>query len=345
MKKNILIYSAVLILFVSDMPPSHFVYADADKAAPSAGETEPEARFEKVAQRLAKGINEKDYQMIRADFNKIMLDALTPEQLEPVISNVLAEHRRIERLGKPHIIWPNQAIFPAHCQRGIFDIKIVLDAQDKIAGLWLLPHIPRELPTVEKHQTSLALPFNGKWSVFWGGDTIELNQHFNTPNQKYALDLLIVGPNSKTHKTDGKKNTDFYAFGKEVLACADGIVTDVITGVRDNRPGSMNPYSALGNAVFIQHQENEISVIAHLKFDSTKVKVGDKVKTGQVIGLCGNSGNSSEPHIHFHLQNTPVIQDGSGIKCRFEKVLVEEKSTQELLKEHSPIKGQVISNG
>ena len=345
MKKNILIYSTMLTLCMYAMLLQNLVYADADKTALPPEQTGPEARFEKIAERLVKGINEKNYQMIRADFNKIMLNALSAEQLEPVINNVLAEHRRIERLGKPHIIWPNQAIFPAHCQKGIFDIRIVLDAQDKIAGLWLAPHTPRELPVVEKHKTSLALPFNGKWSVFWGGDTIEQNQHFNTPNQKYALDLLIVDANGKTYKTDGKENTDFYAFGKEVLACADGIVTDVITGIRDNRPGSMNPYSALGNAVFIQHQENEISVIAHLKFDSTKVKVGDKVKTGQVIGLCGNSGNSSEPHIHFHLQNTTVIQDGSGIKCRFEKVLVEEKGTQELLKEHSPVKGQVISNG
>jgi len=127
------------------------------------------------------------------------------------------------------------------------------------------------------------------------------------------------------------------------LAPADGTVTDVITGVRDNVPGSMNPYSALGNAVFIQHREHEVSVLAHLKLGSITVKVGDKVKKGQVIALCGNSGNSSEAHLHYHLQNTLIIQDGTGIKCYFEKVIVIDGGDKKAKMDYSPIKGEVVN--
>jgi len=104
----------------------------------------------------------------------------------------------------------------------------------------------------------------------------------------------------------------------------------------------MNPYSALGNAVFIQHRENEVSVLAHLKLGSIKVKVGDKLKAGQLIGLCGNSGNSSEPHLHYHLQNTPIIQDATGIKCYFQKVILLQNGKSQSRTEYSPIKGEII---
>ena len=248
---------------------------------------------------------------------------------------------KIQKLDSPRYTPPNQAVFPAHCERGLLDIKVVLDGQDKIIGLWFLPHT-EDIPIPEKNETKLSLPFKGKWLVFWGGDTKELNYHYNTPNQKFAFVFLVADPNGNTHKVEGKANEDYYAFGKEVLAPADGIVTDVINGVRDNKPGSMNSYSVLGNAVFIEHREHEVSVLAHLKLGSVAVKVGDKVKTGQVIGLCGNSGNSSEPHLHHHLQNTPVIQDGTGIKCFFQKVSVIDNGKAEIKINYSPIRGEII---
>jgi murein DD-endopeptidase MepM/ murein hydrolase activator NlpD len=105
----------------------------------------------------------------------------------------------------------------------------------------------------------------------------------------------------------------------------------------------MNPYSAVGNAVIIQHRENEFSILAHLKLDSIKVKVGDKVTRGQPIGLCGNSGNSSEPHLHYHLQNTPVIQDGTGIRCLFHKITIINNGQQQVKTDYSPVKGDIIT--
>ena len=158
-----------------------------------------------------------------------------------------------------------------------------------------------------------------------------------------AVYTLALGSDGKTHKGDGSRNEDYYAFGREVLAPADGVVTDVIDGVRDNVPGSMNPLSALGNAVFIQHSKHEVSVLAHFKQGSIKVKAGDTVTKGQLLGLCGNSGNSSQGHIHYHLQNTAVIQVATGIKCYFEEVVVEKAGVKSTRQNYSPVKGDIIA--
>ncbi len=302
---------------------------------------EPTHRFEKVVNPMVTAINEADYPAVQTDFGQIMLDFFPLEKSKPFFINLTDLYGKIEKLGSPKYTPPNQAVFPAHCERGILDIKIVLDNEDKIIGLWFLPHT-EDIPAPKKNQTKLSLPFKGDWLVVWGGDTKELNQHHDTPNQRFAFDFVVADQTGKTHKGDGATNQDYYAFGKELLAPADGVVTDVIDGVRDNVPGSMNPYSALGNAVFIQHREHEVSVLAHLKLGSIKVKAGDKVTKGRLIGLCGNSGNSSEPHLHYHLQNTPVIQDGTGIKCYFQKVKVTDNGKTEVQPNYSPTKGWTI---
>ncbi len=68
----------------------------------------------------------------------------------------------------------------------------------------------------------------------------------------------------------------------------------------------------------------------------------EAVKAGQVLGLCGNSGNSSEPHLHYHLQNTSVIQDGTGIKCFFDKVSLMRGGKTWLERRCSPVKGDIV---
>ena len=197
---------------------------------------------------------------------------------------------------------------------------------------------------IKGNKTALYLPFKGEWVVFWGGDTKKLNAHYDIENQRFAFDFGILDTKGKSYKGQGKKNKDYYCFGKEILAPADGIVIETIDGVRDNKPGSMNPYSAIGNAVVIKHSKKEFSVFAHLEQNSIKVKPKDKVKQGQVIGLCGNSGNSSEPHLHYHLQDSEIIQEAKGIKCYFKDIIVKNKKGKIYKKEYSPIKGDIISS-
>jgi hypothetical protein len=118
-----------------------------------------------------------------------------------------------------------------------------------------------------------------------------IDRYNSDPTMKFCFDFIVIDGNKKTHKDIGEKNEDYYAYGQEVFSPADGTVTDVIDGVRDNIPGINNPYSKLGNAVYIQHSDYEVSILAHLKPGSIKVRPGDKVKRGDPVGLCGNSGD------------------------------------------------------
>jgi hypothetical protein len=298
-------------------------------------------RFERAAKRIVKAINEGNYADVGRDFDRDMEDFFPLDKRKPFFENLSAQYGKINSLDKPRLTGKDQALFISHCDRGKLDITIWLSDQDRVTGLLFLPH-KEELPVPQRNRTKLSLPFAGKWLVTWGGDTKELNQHHDARNQRFAFDFLGVGADGKTRKGNKRENEDYYAFDREILAPADGLVTDVITGVRDNVPGSMNPYSGLGNAVFIQHSQYEISVLAHLKRGSVEVQVGDRVKRGQLIGRCGNSGNSSEPHLHYHLQNTPIIQDGTGIKCYYQKMIVLENGQKKLKADYSPIKGEIL---
>jgi len=248
---------------------------------------------------------------------------------------------KIEKLDEPNDM-PGGKVFVAHCERGVVDMSLVLNGKDEIAGLLFKPHVASNAAP-EKHQTELSLPFKGRWLVAWGGDTKQLNQHHDTPNQRFAFDLLGVDENGNTRRNQSNTNEDYFAFDREVIAPADGRVVEAIDGVHDNEPGSMNPYSALGNCVVIRHRDDEVSVCAHLRRGSVAVKLDEQVQHGQLIGRCGNSGNSSEPHLHFHLQNSPVIEGGVGIKCTFERVVVTQNGKTETRRNYSPIKGDMVS--
>jgi len=302
---------------------------------------QPTQAFEKVAQRLVQAINAQDYPAIRQDFSQVMLDALPLEKAKPFFTNLVDQFGKIEKLDAPRRMATGRAVFPAHCARRDLEITVVLDERGKIAGLSFLPPTPA-IPVPDRLVTSFRLPFEGQWMVLWGGDSSELNHHHDLPNQRFAFDFVVVDAAGRSHRGEGKENKDYYAFGQPVLAPADGVVTDVVTGVRDNTPGSMNPAFAGGNSVVIMHREHEVSVLGHLQQGSIRVKRGDKVKRGQLLGLCGNSGYSSEPHIHFHVQNTPIIQDGTGLRCVFEKITVTKDGKSESRTDHSPVKGDIV---
>src|SRR5436190_7616340 len=192
------------------------------------------------------------------------MDAALPlDKSSECFKGLTQQMGKIQKFGKPQPDADGEAmVFPTEFEKGTLDMQIALDSRGLIAGLSFKPHVATK-PAPEKHQTQLSLPFKGRWLVFWGGDTRELNQHHDVPNQRFALDLLGVDEGGKTQRGEATRNEDYYAFGREVLAPADGTVIETIEGVRDNTPGSMNPYSAVGNCVMIQHREDEVSVLAH----------------------------------------------------------------------------------
>jgi murein DD-endopeptidase MepM/ murein hydrolase activator NlpD len=301
------------------------------------------SRFEAVAHTLAACVNEAQYLKIHSLFSDEMQQAYPPEKTEAFFGEMVISLGLVQETRLVTYRPPDEAVFSFLFERGAKDFYILLDAENRIRGLRVYPHSNIDLPADKSHETILYPPFRGRWQVLWGGESPEENIHHDKASQAHAAEFVGLGAKGKRRfKGRGKKNTDYYAFGREILAPAGGVVTDVIDGVRDNTPGSSNPYASLGNAVFIRHREKEISVLAYLQQGSILVKPGDRVTAGQVIARCGSSGAASEPALHYHLQDAEVIQDAGGIRCVFEKVFREKQGEIFLESDYTPVKGDIL---
>ena len=197
-------------------------------------------------------------------------------------------------------------------------------------------------PPTRRSDVPLGLPFRGEWSVAWGGDTYGVNRHARNRDQRRAADLDRLGAEGKTHRGDGATNIDYYAYGEEILAVADGTVVTAVDGVPENVPGSENPYIAPGNFVVVRHRDDLFSVYGHLQPGSIRVKAGGSVMRGTTLGLCGNSGNSSEPHLHFQLQDGPLIEKSWGVTPFFANVSLVRDGKTTSPSEYTFLKGDRI---
>ncbi|GIP17877.1 M23 family metallopeptidase [Paenibacillus montaniterrae] len=189
-------------------------------------------------------------------------------------------------------------------------LTAIVDEQNTIAGFQVLPLTSYPDTDQLYSTTTFQLPFADEWLVFWGGKNVFLNYHYEYEHVRYAYDFIKV-KDGYSYDGDPTHNESYYAFGAEVLAPAGGVVVEVVDGIEDNIPGQMNEQQPAGNIVVIEHQNGEFSELAHFKKDSIVVQVGDTVKAGQLLGECGNSGNSSEPHIHFQVYKKN--EDSSGL--------------------------------
>jgi len=275
-------------------------------------------RFLETAKKLIQAINSNDSPAIQLSLDAQMQQFLPPDKATPFFRGLVAAKGKLKEAGVPQVTGPT-AIVRVTAERGAWDFKITLDASDKVSGLSVTP--PGSGPAaVSRSRTPMQLPFRGEWYVFWGGNNEKVNNHFSARGQRRAADLVIKGAADLSHKETGRRNEDYFVYGKQILAAAPGTVVTAIDGVPDNEPGSMNPLCAIGNCLIIDQGSNEYAVYAHLKPGSLSVHRGDKVRKDQVLALCGNSGNSSEPHLHFHLQDNAILQDGAGITPYFTNV-------------------------
>lgn len=159
-----------------------------------------------------------------------------------------------------------------------------------------------------KPAVSIRLPINGPAQIGWGGDSLKTNYHAAVPVERWAYDLIglpaaVGSPNL----------TDYGIYGVQVVAPASGAVVDVRNDSPDLIPGtelnSSDTREMLGNFVFIHLDETQTYlVIAHLQPGSILVKPGQHVDEGAPIARVGNSGSSSEPHIHIHHQRQDPAQ-------------------------------------
>jgi hypothetical protein len=135
--------------------------------------------------------------------------------------------------------------------------------------------------------------------------------------QRFAIDYVKLNDRNTTYEGDKLKNESYGAEGSDALAVADGRVVAVKDSIPENVPGVNSRAVPItletvgGNHVIID-LGGHYAFYAHLKPGSIRVRVGDRVKRGQVLGLVGNSGNSTEPHLHFHISdaNSPLGSEG-----------------------------------
>lgn len=166
-------------------------------------------------------------------------------------------------------------------------------------NLYLYSSNTRRFPAA--YPVAASLPFYGEWKISQGhnGDITHKNEW------RHAWDFIINGSDGKQFKNTGDFPEDYYCFDKVILAPADGEIMEVTGHIPDNTIGQVNLKENWGNVVIIKHSPYIYSKAAHLKQHSIEVKPGQKVKRGQVIGRCGNSGRSPYPHLHFQFQALP----------------------------------------
>jgi hypothetical protein len=128
-------------------------------------------------------------------------------------------------------------------------------------------------------------------------------------SQRYAIDVVQVVDPLDIFAGDPARNDSYFVYGEEVIAAAPGRVVASRDGVPENTPPNLPPDIALndvsGNFVTQDLGGGRFALYAHLQPGSVRVKPGQRVRRGQVLGLVGNSGNSNAPHLHFQVMDGP----------------------------------------
>jgi urea transporter len=222
---------------------------------------------------------------------------------------LLALTAALDRLGLPALSLP-------YCLTALLFLYVLL-LRERLSGWLVLTPVQRYSPernlyayTTDRvrlaHQgaVSLTLPFLGAWRCTQGytdgGPT-----HQGLWGQ--ALDFAIVDADGCSYQGAGLTPADYYAYNKPVLAPADGVVEEVVQHIDDNAIGQVNTRENWGNTVVLRHAPGLYTQLSHLRPHSVVVQPGAPVRRGDVLGYCGNSGRSPEPHLHFQVQATPYV--------------------------------------
>ena len=142
-------------------------------------------------------------------------------------------------------------------------------------------------------------------------------------SQRFAIDWMKLGPDGQAFRGDPKRNASWYGYGAEALAIADAAVVSVKDALKENVPMAseravpMTLETICGNHVLLDLGAGRFALYGHLQPGSLRVRVGDRVRRQQVLGLVGNSGNSDAPHLHLHIADAPSALGAEGLPFVF----------------------------
>ncbi len=186
---------------------------------------------------------------------------------------------------------------------------------------------------------SISLPFMGKWTVNQGYD----GEYTHKDDWRHGLDFVLTDGSTKEYLGEGLVVEDYYCYGKNIIAPADGYVVDIIETIDDNIVGEMDMIHNWGNTVVIQHLYGLCSQMSHIKKGSIEVKKGDFVQKGQYIAKVGNSGRSPYPHLHFQIQSAPIV-GAATLDYPLSNYIVYQKNESYYHAHGTPEEGELMSN-
>ncbi|HOW32451.1 MAG TPA: urea transporter, partial [Bacteroidales bacterium] len=185
----------------------------------------------------------------------------------------------------------------------------------------------------------IGLPVLGEWTVTQGHS----GEFTHREGWSHAWDFEITDDKGAAFMNKGLVAGDYYCYGKPVTAPADGWVEEILDNIADNEIGQVNLNQNWGNTIVIRHNDRLFTKLCHLKKGSIKVEKGQRISKGEVIALCGNSGRSPVPHLHFQVQQTPFIGSLT-IDYPISQYIVNAKERPELISYARPRKGDKISS-
>ncbi len=158
---------------------------------------------------------------------------------------------------------------------------------------------------------------DGRFFIVQGGSSPFINGHFHVSPQNFALDVVALnGLGIRADLFGDSEDLEIYEiFGETLYSPCEGVVIMAVDEHPDLTPPNTDVENLAGNHVVIECHKVEV-VLAHMKAGSVRVAEGDEVTTETVLGQVGNSGNTSEPHLHIHLERGGVageILDGEGV--------------------------------
>jgi murein DD-endopeptidase MepM/ murein hydrolase activator NlpD len=195
----------------------------------------------------------------------------------------------------------------------------------------------------------VAFPLRGEWRAVHTPAQKVPSHGTDLFGQRFAFDLWRTEPDRKNsfapasgirYWTWGVSLESTYGFGEPVHAVFDGTVIRAGDGMRDPghlQPikdfarviwnsvryslGQSDPWRFIGNHVLLQSAERAevFAAYAHFAHGSVPVAVGQQVRTGDLVGRVGHTGNSTAPHLHFQLMDGPDPANASGLACAFDR--------------------------
>ena len=144
--------------------------------------------------------------------------------------------------------------------------------------------------------------------------------------QRFAIDFNRLDPQNRLVVGDAGLNQSYPTYGQPILAVADATVVDVVDRFADQIPNAPRPVGlaeASGNHVILGLGKGRFAEYAHLKPGSISVREGQRVRRGQAMGLTGNSGSSTGPHLHFQVMDAPSAVRSDGLPYGFESFVLD----------------------